>query len=224
MFATALLLLSTLPLAIVSADTLSAILPLQATRYGTDLVANISIGDSTYQVLADTGSADLWVLGSNWTCHDSSTDAILPRAECQFGNKTYTPSPTFSALSSVWLGERYGDGNAIGPMGFERVQLGEIVIPQQQIGVVNYSSTIGDRVNTGVMGLAFSSIALAHPEGYAPNTSLGLLGETVPYDTVFVSMVQQGVLPYFSFALERLPLGQEKGFGECRLSRRRLRA
>lgn len=101
MFATALLLLSTLPLAIVSADTLSAILPLQVTRYGTDLVANISIGDSTYQVLADTGSADLWVLGSNWTCHDSSTDAILPRAECQFGNKTHTPSPTFSALSSV---------------------------------------------------------------------------------------------------------------------------
>ena len=43
----------------------SAVVPLVSTNYGTSVSVEVGIGDSTFHVLPDTGSADLWVFGES---------------------------------------------------------------------------------------------------------------------------------------------------------------
>jgi hypothetical protein len=203
-----------------SAHHLSAILPLRATRFGTAFDVEVVIGGQSFEVLADTGSADLWVLESGWKCFKQRslpTGSGIPHKNCKYGNDTYTQSSTFEPISNAWFGEHYGSGNDIGSLGFEQVQLGNITLPRQEMGFVNMSADLGDGINSGVLGLGYPVLAAVHPADYAANSSFGLLEERWKYDTVFVNLVRQGLEPFFSFALERTPLHQETGFGKPQL-------
>ena len=109
-------------------------------------------------MIADTGSADLWVLGSNWKCYSGSasvwTGTSAPRAQCPF-NQSYHQTSTYQPIDSAWLGELYGQGDIVGPVGYEDVQIGSILLSQQEMAVVNSSTNGVDSSVSGLMGLAY---------------------------------------------------------------------
>lgn len=124
--------------------------------------ADIVIGDQTFTLLADTGSSDLWVLDHDWQCYfgkETWSGAPVPREKCLYGNKTYTQSSTFSPIEWAWLGEHYGVGNVEGPLGYEKVQVGDIVVPRQTTGFVNASTESQDGLSSGLIGLGYPVIA-----------------------------------------------------------------
>ncbi|KAK5168406.1 uncharacterized protein LTR77_006976 [Saxophila tyrrhenica] len=188
----------------------SAVLPLKAAYYGNTFNAEVTLGDQSFELLVDTGSADLWVLGDDWECIRKGADA---REGCDFGTETYSPSSTYKPVDYAWLGEHYGNGDVIGPLGRETMRLGDITIPNQIFGVINSSTTVGDRVNTGIMGLGHPILAQAHPNSYHATSGAELLVNRIAYNTVFWHMIDRGVEPYYALALDRGSLGQETGKG-----------
>ena len=93
------------------------------------------------------------------------------------------------------------------------MQLGEIVIPQQELGVANLSSSTGsDEVSVGIIGFGYPSITAVHPDAYALNESLLL--DRVRYPTVWDSLAAMGAETFIGMALERTERNEEIGFGE----------
>lgn len=137
----------------------------------------------------------------------------MPQAKCLAGNKTYKQSSTFEPIKSAWLGEHYGAGNVVGTLGYEQVQIGDITIPRQEMGFVNATTSYSDGFCSGIFGLGYPIIASIHPENYTATTAMQLLGDRLHYNTALLSLIQQGMEPFFAFAIERTPLQQELGFG-----------
>ena len=173
----------------------------------------MTLGTQSFEVLVDTGSADLWVLGGGWQCTREKTHL---RSDCEFGDQVYTTSnsTTYSPVNYAWLGEHYGDGDVIGPLATERLKLSNITVADQIFGIIDSSTTVEDRINTGLMGLGYPILAQAHPSNYTAISSAALLQQRLSYDTVFCHMIERGVAPYFSLTLDRMPRDQETGAGE----------
>ncbi|KAK5699761.1 hypothetical protein LTR97_005892 [Elasticomyces elasticus] len=195
---------------------ISSIVPLRATAYGSIFDATVTFGDQIFQLLLDTGSADTWVLGDGWRClppHASPySNDTLPQANCTFGHPYYHTSSTLTPVEDWWLGVQYGDGSVYGTVGREDITLGSIRIPQQTIGIVNISAMPGtDSVNVGILGIGYPIISMIHPNSYPKNETL--LANTVRYPSIFEGLIEAGMAPFVSLALERTPLGAEFGFG-----------
>lgn len=127
---------------------------------GTNLIVNqnedssfygsLAIGTPpiSYNVILDTGSADLWVADAscNSTCSDVPT--FDP-----------TSSSTFVAKNSAFSIE-YGSGQASGTLGSDTVQMAGFAVSNQIFAICN---SISDGLLTnpvsGLLGLAFQSIA-----------------------------------------------------------------
>lgn len=195
----------------------SVILPLTASAYGTSFDVEVEIGNQSFKLIADTGSSDLWVLDSDWQCllgSPTTPGAVVPKEKCQYSNTTYTRSPTFQPITAAWLGEHYGVGNVVGPLGTDLVRVGGLSIPSQTFGLANSSSAYGDGVCSGLIGLGYQDIASIHPANYTATNALQLLGDRLVYDTFLVNLMKSGVEPFFAMALERTPIDQQTGPGE----------
>ena len=200
-----------------AASNLSAVLPLTATGYGTTLTAQINIGGHLYDVLPDTGSADLWVLQKDWKCYNGQANVSgtpVSQDECQYGTTAYTESDTFEPIDDAWLGITYGAGDVFGTLGYESMRLGSISIPRQEFGLMNATTGPADRYSSGLVGLSLPIISQTHPSNVTGLTGFELLTNTLMYDTVLLTLEAQGVEPYFAFALDRIPQDQEIGEGK----------
>lgn len=212
--------LSFLVLSVGAASTpknLSAVLPLRAAAYGTSYDVILEIGGNSYPVVADTGSADLWLFDPGWKCYfgSANTDGTeVPQSNCTAGKGTYKQSSTYEPITSAWLGDHYGAGNVIGTLGYENVKVGDITIARQEMGFANKTNSYFDGYNAGIMGLGYPIIAVVHPENYTAVTNLQLLGGRLLYPTLLTSMVKEGMEPYVAFAIERTPMDQELGDGK----------
>ena len=102
-------------------------------------------------MIADTGSADLWILGENWKCVPNGVP--VPRSKCPF-NQSYVETSSFQPIETAYLGELYGQGIIIGPVGYEDLQLGSLTISQQEMAFVNSTTNGVDTSVSGLMGLA----------------------------------------------------------------------
>ena len=194
----------------------SAILPLKSVAYGTSYNTEVTFGDQTLWVIIDTGSADLWALGSNWQCFygkEAPNGEPVSRAECRNGDQTYTESSTFEPIDWAWIGVHYGSGNVYGTLGFEDIKVGDLTVPQQITGVINATTSYFDDFGVGILGLGYPTISQIHPANYTGDTDLELLQDRLLYPTILQTMTKQGVEPYFAIALERTPLDLEIGFG-----------
>lgn len=207
----------------------SAVLPITATAYGTALTVVIEIGGLPFNLLPDTGSADLWVVHPDWTCHEKSETAILgnevSRQQCAYGNGTYTPSSTFKSEPNAWMGIHFGAGDVLGTVGRDTVNIGSIEILQQEFGIINATNGPADNYSEGIMGLCYPILSQTHPSNFTPETPFELLTNTLPSMTTILSLIESceqdqttGDNPtynqFFTFALERTPLDQETAFGE----------
>ncbi|KAE9366755.1 acid protease [Stipitochalara longipes BDJ] len=185
------------------------------TGYELTFQTEVTLGNQTLSLLVDTGSSDIWVLGSNWVCINDTSNATLPQEACTYGSQTYTPSTTFHEIPDTYFGEELGAGRVSGLFGLEDVTLGGVTVTNQHIGVVNKSSNFGDGVYVGIVGFGYPSLTSSHNGSIvnADNTTYSVDANT--YNPLFNSMIQQGLVgeSYFSIALERTPPNATSGPG-----------
>ncbi|WWC72253.1 uncharacterized protein I206_106215 [Kwoniella pini CBS 10737] len=118
---------------------------------------NINIGtpSQTLSVDFDTGSADLWFPVNCNNCQSKQFDSSK--------SSTYkTSSNDFSV--------QYGSGSVSGKLSQDNVQVGNTQVLNQYFGSVNSeSSDFQGNPNSGVMGMAFSSISSSGKSTYFEN-------------------------------------------------------
>ncbi|KAL6786313.1 aspartic peptidase domain-containing protein [Trichoderma sp. SZMC 28012] len=190
----------------------SALLPLTAADSSFFFDIQITIGGQEFFVLADTGSSDLWVVGTGYRCFNGTDNQELPQSACNYANATYSTSPTFRQIQNETLGVQYGAGIATGCMGTEDVTLGGVTVRGQEFGIADRLTNAGSGIDSGILGLAYPSLTFAHPTTSVDNTSLRENHTT--YNPLFTNMFQQGsVAPWFSIAINRLAPGETSGPG-----------
>ncbi|KAK4066918.1 hypothetical protein Trihar35433_7345 [Trichoderma harzianum] len=172
----------------------------------------ITIGGQEFFVLADTGSSDLWVVGTGYRCFNGTDNQELPQSACNYSNATYNTSPTFRQIQNETLGVQYRAGIATGCVGTEDVTLGGVTVRGQEFGIADRLTNAGSGIDSGILGLAYPSLTFAHPTTSVDNTSLRENHTT--YNPLFTNMFQQGsVAPWFSIAINRLAPGKISGPG-----------
>ncbi|KAF7371069.1 Acid protease [Mycena sanguinolenta] len=175
---------------------------------GSDLdqeyLTNVTIGGQTFKAIIDTGSSDTWLIKKGFNCFNL-TGAPESTETCGFGSDGFdtSASPTFKAFPNVSFNISYGDGEFLsGPVGFDTVSVGGLSVTQQEIGTPDLAAWEGDTVNSGLLGLAFSSLTSVFNTTDPTKASNE---NHIPYDPFFFTAVKQGVVtnPFFSLALNR---------------------
>ncbi|KAJ8095091.1 hypothetical protein PM082_010310 [Marasmius tenuissimus] len=104
----------------------------------------------SYDVILDTGSADLWLAGPSF-CDSSDCDRIATFASTQ--SSTLKESNTPFSIT-------YGSGFASGNLATDTVQMAGFSVPNQVFGICNnVSSGMLTQPVSGLLGLAFETIA-----------------------------------------------------------------
>ncbi|CAM1506177.1 Fc.00g058180.m01.CDS01 [Cosmosporella sp. VM-42] len=185
-------------------------IPIRATAYGTLYTIDVQMGNQTFDLLFDTGSADTWVVEAGYKCLEDWTE--IPEKNCNYGTPYYT-SPSSEAINNETFAVQYGTGNSYGLLAYEDVTLGGIKASRQKIGIVNMTTDIADGVRSGIMGFGYPILTSAHPLDFN-FTNTSLLQERIPYNPWFQNAVEQDhIESYFSVAIERTPLNDSTGPG-----------
>jgi cathepsin D len=111
--------------------------------------ASISVGTpaETFQVIMDTGSADLWLV-------------TAPCRGCDTQTPLYNPSTSSSATTSPTLfSVKYGSGAAQGTLVQDSVSISGFGIQNQIFGAVTTASNVVSGDVSGILGCAWQSIA-----------------------------------------------------------------
>ncbi|KAJ9613089.1 hypothetical protein H2200_003030 [Cladophialophora chaetospira] len=149
-------------------------------KSGGSFVAQVSLGTENFDLTLDTGSGDVWVVGSNVTCLGG---------DCNWGNTYDEQSGNFQADGGTWS-ISYGSGGNTntdsGYTGTADVTLAGLTVTSQHIGVAdkvtdpNFMGSI-----SGILGMGVASST-----GFAP---------------IMQTFIDQGVVdqPYFSLILSR---------------------
>ncbi|KAL4987936.1 aspartic peptidase domain-containing protein [Aspergillus falconensis] len=204
---------------------------LTATLYGSRYNAPVTIGNTEFSLLVDTGSSDTFVIEDDFECVGQSAytgDVVsVEQSQCAYASAAYNPSEsdTFEPIANETFLAAYGAGVATGSMAFEDITLGGVTVTDQRFGLVNMSSPMGLGAS-GILGLAYPVITSAYEvngtlEDIAEDLAEDLDDEGLtssveqePYSPLFVSMARRGLVePYFSLALKRLDGDKETGDG-----------
>lgn len=128
----------------------SGIVTAKAYGTNTEFLCPVQIGEHTYNMDLDTGSADFWVF-----------NAALPAADLTGHDVIYTPSESksFQRIVGAWFDVSYGDNSSTkGLVGKDTVRIGPITVVGQAIELPNtVSSQFSIDTNSdGIVGLGFS--------------------------------------------------------------------
>jgi hypothetical protein len=95
-------------------------------------MANVTVGDQSFELILDTGSSTTWIIQENFTCIDT-----VPQTNewaCKFGptfRGTFAANRSIEGQSSTLL---YGNGDAVwGNPGFVDLSIGTLSVPNQQV-------------------------------------------------------------------------------------------
>lgn len=144
--------------------------------------AILKAGATSFRVALDTASADLWLVSTQCT---TDVCKAVPRYPLQYQSGTFVTVNNNSTVFSV----SYADGtSAEGFVAKEAVQLANLTVSNQVLGLMTSSNvTLTDDIS-GVFGLGFPR--------------LSSVSNTVTNSTpFFVQLAQQGVLNYPVFGL-----------------------
>lgn len=172
----------------------------------------VTIANTTTELIMDTGSADTWVIHDNFNCTDWTGQSV-DLDTCAFG-PTYSDDFQYGLAdedAEVHLYISYGDGEIVqGPMGYSDITIGGITVEKQQFALANQTFWYGDNVTSGMLGLAYPALVNSYygePEDRASYLK-------APYPPIFTNMVDQGLSdPFFSIAISRNSTGGVIGFG-----------
>jgi hypothetical protein len=160
-------------------------------------IASIQLENQSFMALLDTGSADTWVVGSDFNC----TSKI--KSHCIFSS-SYKTTSSYSPVKDRKLDVLYSSGERLqGSLGLEKVTLGGVTISNATVGIVHKGSWLSDGVSSGVIGLsAFSGDTRGFDLKTDPENDDN--ATNIPYEPLITAMYQQNLTaPYFSIALNR---------------------
>lgn len=135
------------------------------TRGGRVYMTNITLAGHEYTAVIDTGSSDTWFPSSTFQCINPTLQAIVAQKRCGFGPLyDAKDSPSFLQITSHPFTVRYSDGEFMtGTMGIEDLGIGGVDEDQlkvkQTIGVAETGWWMGDGLSSGLMGLAYPTLA-----------------------------------------------------------------
>ncbi|KAJ4349355.1 uncharacterized protein N0V89_007969 [Didymosphaeria variabile] len=161
-------------------------------------MTNISLAGHPYTLIIDTGSSDTWIAASDFECTSRVSHARLPQKNCGFGNLyDAVDSRTYSTIPGRAFSVKYSDGEYLmGDMGVEQLSVGAVdggkggLTVNQTIGVVERGWWMGDGRSSGLMGLAYPTLASNYRD--------------LNYTTVVGSLFETHQIPaIFSLALSR---------------------
>ncbi|KAF8166541.1 aspartic peptidase domain-containing protein [Mycena galopus ATCC 62051] len=166
-----------------------------------EYLTNVTIGGQTFTAIIVPQKA---VIKKGFKCFNL-TNFPESTQTCGFGSNGFdtAASSTFKPFPKVSFNISYGDGEFLsGPVGFDTVSVGGLSVTQQEIGTPDLAAWEGDGVNSGLIGLAFSSLTSVF------NTSDPTKASNenhISYDPFFFTAVKQGAVanPFFSLALNR---------------------
>ncbi|PPQ78278.1 hypothetical protein CVT25_011737, partial [Psilocybe cyanescens] len=134
-----------------------------ASYYGT---VTIGTPPQTFNVILDTGSSDLWVADTE--CQECSTttreyqqcDSTIPLFDAS--KSSSFASPAGNAVGSQ-VTTSYGSGSVVGSLSTDSMTMGGFTIPSRTfLSVSTLTPGLVDGAISGIMGLAFFSIASTH--------------------------------------------------------------
>ncbi|KAL4926181.1 pepsin-like aspartic protease [Aspergillus undulatus] len=185
----------------------NATAPMVSTLYGTVFDVETTIGGQTFQLLVDSGSSDLYVMKTGFTCLDQESGQTLTEEECRYDlNRTYDVSDRYQEIPNQIFGIEYGAGIASGVMAYEEVTIAGITVPKQQVAIADKSTPMGDGVSSGLIGLGYPALTSAHPSNITDNSTYWY--HRLQYKPLLFNMYEQGLIeePYFAHVLARAPL------------------
>uniref|UniRef100_A0A158Q7G5 Peptidase A1 domain-containing protein n=1 Tax=Elaeophora elaphi TaxID=1147741 RepID=A0A158Q7G5_9BILA len=143
---------------------------------------NITIGSPPqhFEIVPDTGSADLWVVSTD--CDSYS---------CTGSQELYVKNRFDPSLSSTYLPDgrnftiSYGSGYSAGILGRDQVSFADFTIVTQTFGLANHLAFVfADLPMDGIMGLSWPALSTFH----APTTMQNALDNLdLPMMTVYMS-------------------------------------
>ncbi|KAJ4420320.1 hypothetical protein N0V82_004419 [Gnomoniopsis sp. IMI 355080] len=176
--------------------------PVLVELIGPSYIAHVTVGTKAVPLLIDTGSSDIWVVPSSFTCLDADSHA-MEQTDCGFPSYV---DDTFSGgvVSNNYLSIIYGNGQFThGPYGLESVSLGGITVPNQQIALPSEGYLkVASGDFSGILGLGYPGMVAAR-EGKKPKPYVNNTDPIAAYDTWFSNAVKQNLTaPLFSMALD----------------------
>lgn len=178
---------------------------------GSVFLAPVTIGGQQFHVVIDTGSSDPWLVDSEFTCIDPTTDEQIEEQYCYFGALyDRTQSPTYEDFPDRSLNLSYADGETLnGLMGRDTFTMGGISFPAQEFGMVDYAAWYGDGVSSGLIGFAYRTLTSMYP---GTNPKAAVPGTALKYNPFFDNLYRNNVTaPVFSMALARDPQRTSQG-------------
>ncbi|KAI8957590.1 acid protease [Daldinia sp. FL1419] len=169
-------------------------------HYAAEYAVQASFNGRHMEVVIDSGSADTWVVGRNFSCKGSMNETV-PDDICAFG-PAFSGSFTDGPLPNMHFSIKYGDGEGIqGLMGQLDVEFAGIIVPNQEIAIASQGIWHGNNVSSGILGLAYPSLTNAY---WGDDISDNNQVLSVPYSPLFTSMVSNGLTaPYWAIAMAR---------------------
>jgi hypothetical protein len=109
----------------------------------------ITLSDQTLDAEFDTGSSDVWLAESGFTCYSGysqgSFTTAIDSSTCNFPS-TYTPDSSFSPYDGVTFTDCYGSGDSqrcvAGQYGSVDVTIAGLTIPGQSVGSASMVRTL----------------------------------------------------------------------------------
>ncbi|KAI1472086.1 acid protease [Daldinia caldariorum] len=169
-------------------------------HYAAEYAVQASLNGRQMELVIDSGSADTWVVGSNFSCkgifNETLSDDFCSLGPAFSGNFTGGPLP------NLHFAIKYGDGEGVqGLMGQVDVEFAGVTVFDQEIAIASQGTWRGNNVTSGILGLAYPSLTNAYWGDDIYDTTPLLC---VPYSPLFTSMVSDGLVePYWAIALAR---------------------
>ncbi|KAI0142609.1 acid protease [Hypoxylon sp. NC0597] len=169
-------------------------------QYATEYAVRAVFNGIPVDLVVDSGSADTWVRGSNFTCKGSLNETVSEDL-CGLG-PPFTGSFTGKPISGQHFAIDYGDGeNVQGLLGYMDVEFAGVTVLDQEVAIASQGKWRGNNVTSGILGLAYPSLTSAY-WGNDLNDDNEYL--SVSYSPLFTSMVTDGlVAPYWTIAMAR---------------------
>ncbi|KAH8900250.1 acid protease [Thozetella sp. PMI_491] len=152
-------------------------------------IVDLVVGNQSIPVSIDTGSSDTWFIQEPLKCIPFNPSYYDP--SCGFG-KGFEGNLSGGRVENETFARSYTDGTfVVGTFGYEDVNLGGVKVKHQKLGVVDRAAWFGDRLTSGLLGLAYPMMT-------------GLDDNVAAYDPIFTTMWKNNLsAPMFTLALSR---------------------